>query len=1160
MLIFYLQLSLAASQFTTIPALFSKNTSPLIVNYFKSTLECSLNYTSGCNLGLPFLYSVYEIDDFSDFDQIFTSDSNYLFVYDGTWSISLSTLISEYARNYGFIHFIIDYSPEKPLPYVYYSFYSLSTHALSALAIARAYSVKKAIAVISSEFIKIDFSVDEEVEIVAQFVLTELVTYDYVYWLFSKKIKPLGVKWLFFKTNTRISKLIQEAIVRADMDKEGYTFLYIEEAAWGAYLEGSILLEEKWFHSTDFYSYTYQLVVLGTALYYGVMENTNIQASYSAYEIYNLVSREISPETAGFTIWNIQSPGNFTPVGYFNNKGLKIYAPIMFPGGTYNFPNNEKLKIPISINKEDSKYDGRNVMNQDGAMFAIDTIEKKENLLPNFDITVNSITDCDFKINSSKTCFLNHTDELGYFHIPPTESSMTLQTIEAFQALNISTPIIGVETSTQTSNSKYYPQYARVSYPNSRTASASALILSVFGISKCSLLYSDSVWGEDFSEQFENQTESYGIKILNKNRVIPLGYDGIDKKSIKEIIERKSRYVILEVQQPDIFYVIEAFYDLGMREGDIYLIVGDGMVSISDLDEKEIGTSSYNKRKEIMNGLLYISFLAFESQVGADVKNNFLSEYGHIHDYMCLFYDATYLGIQTLSALIDRGINLDSYNIQKIVREVKFAGCSGVIRVSQDGNDKLTINLGIYNLIYTNSTWSMNLCGLYDPSQLIVLQIKEELSWTASGQIPSDIIGDDQECPFRSIQVKSFEYGYIILIIVEIVPFIIGIGFLTKFYHFVFIEKFPKLLSVEKENLLDLVSYLIMAIESLQYMQIGPDFTVFFPQWSNVTKLSTLNISGWFKKGFFTFWNQVQLFDSLSLGWCVLFISKRFITANTFQILNELNLWFLPIVGDILFLPISLYLFQTFQCTSSIGDNFKDSFHDEYCSTFCWQGEHTYYAIISLIAICLYTPASLYYRFTWKNNLSFHFKEQKFHYAVKSFVQMTLIVLYTIVRPASENIFLGLGIGLLLFYLTISIFQQPFTYDRASLWYIIFLACSLLVWICCALAKLNKNAALAIVLAGWLMLAIAGAIYQKLYLPSLLESLKGQDIHKLFRFQLFSISPEQAGISKKVNYEYVRDIIQGNNVENKYKSNPIDSSALDEEILKSSMQSLEVSI
>ncbi|CAG9328035.1 unnamed protein product [Blepharisma stoltei] len=621
---------------------------------------------------------------------------------------------------------------------------------------------------------------------------------------------------------------------------------------------------------------------------------------------------------------------------------------------------------------------------------------------------------------------------------------------------------------------------------------------------------------------------------------------------IQEIIDLKTRYVILEVRWPDILHIMEAFYDLGMREGDIYLVVGDRMISVSDLDENIIGSKSYKKRKEIMSGLIYISFLSFQNQIGFDLKSEILSKYDYINDYMCLFYDAAYLGLYKIDALINWGVNVNSSTIQESMRQVAFTGCSGVARVSQESNDRLTIVLGIYNLIEVNSTWTMNLCGLYDPSQLIVLQIKQSISWKTDGGVPSDIIGDDQECPFRDILVQSFLYGYFILIIVEIIPMIIVIVFAVKYYGFILKIKYLKFATMQKENLLDTISYLIFLIESLQYMQVGPSFEKLLPKLSKAIKLTMLDIRGIFKPGLFTFWNQIQLYIALAFAWCILLLWKKSNIGNRSQNLiletiNAFNRYILPPLGDLLFLPVLIYLFETFQCTSSIGNDFTDSFHNQYCSTFCWQGDHIYYVIFSAIGIFLFTPASLYLRFTWKDDLPFHIKDQPFHCAVRTLTEMILVGLSTIVQPASEDIFLGLGIGVLSAYIIVSILRRPLNYDRASMWYIIFLFCSLMLWICYALARLDENSALIVLVLGWTLLVALGAIYQKLYLPSLLETEKGNSIYQLFRFQLFSIKPEDAGIAKSVKYIFSANLSQSN-------SNHAGLNIPDENIFKSNIQ------
>ncbi|CAG9328047.1 unnamed protein product [Blepharisma stoltei] len=1154
---------LAISQFTIVPIIYSKNTSPLLVAYFKS-LECSSENKGGCKLNLPFRFTLYEISDLSDIEKIFEY-SEFLLIYDAVSSLGMSSLINTYARSLGFLQVIIGYPLGITLQHAFYSDYQLSEYANAALYIAKSYNIKKAIALISSEFAEMNFKNNKGIEIVGQFILPQTATFDYIFWLISKKIKPLGVKWFFFKTNKAISLLIQQALIKADMNKIGFTYVYIQEAAWGAHLEGSILLESKWFHSTGMFNYVDNIMHFGSVVIYSTIMNNQNQGSYSGWIVDSLIKVFSNPATLGYTIWNVQN-GNVKAVGIINQKGVQISSPILFPGGIYDIPNNNKIKIPISISGIAYKDNEINWISQLGIILAIDRIRAEGKLLQNFDIQVNNTTDCSYiDDNSTYKCLSEHLDDLGCFHIPRLETSAVLETIKVFKENNISTPIIGVQTSTIMSNSEYYPQYARVSYPNSRTASAAALILSVFGISKCSLLYSDSQWGEDFSREFKNQTDYYGIKILNKNRIVPLGFKSRDKKIIQEIIDLKTRYVILEVQWPDILYVVEAFYDLGMREGDIYLLVGDGMISVSDLDEKLIGSISYTKRKEIMSGLIYISFLAFENQLGLELKNKIELEHGFIYDYMCLFYDAVHVGIHTIDALINWGINYDSSAIQKSVREVVFTGCSGVIRLNKDGNDKLTAILGIYNLLQDNSTWIMNLSGIYDPSQLIVLQIRHPLSWNENGDVPSDIIGDDQKCPFRNILVQSFLSGYFILIIIEIIPIIIGTIFAIKFYNSIFLKQYSNLITVKKENLFDIISYLIILIECLQYMQVGPDFQSFFPKLNNVTRFTTLDIRGFFQKGSITFWNLIEFYEALAFAWFLLFFWKLLKLGkksdNFFLMtINELSIYFLPIVGEILFLPLNLYLFETFQCTSSIGDSFKDSFNNQDCSTFCWQGEHMYYVIISWLAIIVYMPTSVYFRFTWKNELPFHFQEQPFHCFLKSIVQISLVALVTILNPASENIFLGSCIGSLLLYLIVSIIKKPLTYGRASLWYIIFIACSLWLWCCCGLAKINKMLGIIALIIGWILLAIIGAIYQKYKLPALLKSEKGIDIIKLFRFQFLSISPETAGIAKtsSIKYLYDNELSQIKHIKNNVQK-PINSIFSEEDNLRSSIQFLNIS-
>ncbi|CAG9328023.1 unnamed protein product [Blepharisma stoltei] len=1121
-----------ASQFVTIPIMYSQFTPKEIVAFFKTYYNCPYANAPGCQPNSPVFYILYEVNDLADFQNFF-EDSDFTFVLDGTYSLSMTTLISEYARFYGFIQFVYAYSPDNPTKNIYYSDFPFDKYREAVISLAKYYGMQKAVAVLSTEFIGVNFTASKDIKIVQQYVVSAAASYESILLMITKEIKPLGVKLMLIMTNESVSVSIQKALIEAEMYKRGYAYIFVQQSAWAANLEGAILVEGKSISNTGIIDYLNTIIQWTTSLLVSMTSDNQYQGSYSAYYFNKYVEIGLT-WSADFSIYNVLQDGTRPKVGTISKNVVNINTPLLFPGGSWEAPDNEKFKIPFSINGGVSNSNGfvypRNAINQMGSVLAVNELNSMDGLLENFDMAAYNISDCGsyyFDYNFSYNCFKNHTEDLGYFHIPGLQTSIAKGTVQVFQAANISTPLFGTQTSSAMSNLNYYPQYARVSFPNSYTGSAAALLLSVLGVSKCSLLYSNSTWGNDYNVQFVSQAKSYGIEILNKNRALNPGYVGADKAIIQEIIDTKSRYVVLELNQPDVFYVIEALYDLGMRKGDIFLIVGDGTVSIYDMDEKQIGAESYAKRIEIMDGLIYISFLAFYGDIGKRVKASLLEKYGLAYDYMCLFYDAVYLGAHTIDALLSQGTNLNSSTIEDLSRSVTFDGCSGLVKISRYGNDRLTIRLGIYNLLQINSTWTMKYRGIYNPNLEVMLKLDSTISWVKSdGKVPSDIIGADLDCPFKEDAASPFIFGYIIIATIEIAPLLFLIAFVAICYDFLIRREFPLLISVKKETILDACAYLIMVVESLQYMAVGPDFTTFFPKLSVLTRISMLDVRGWNKNAHWTIWNQIGMIEFISLIWFILLMLRTFEWGKTskiffLRIINEMSEYFLPYIGDALFLPMNLFLWLTFQCISSTGDGFQDSFHHQDCWTSCWQGKHTIFVGLSSVAIFLYLPASIYHRPTWQDHLEqalFNFREQPIHTVNKSFCQLILMILYTAVYPASEYMFIGCGIAVLIFIIVFSMIRLPYNYHRASLWYVVFISLSLWLWICCCIAKISKLAAQLVLGFGWAILLSIGLIYQQLYLPSLLVGPKGQDILKLFRFQLSNKSPVEAGIVKHTGY------------------------------------------
>ncbi|CAG9317712.1 unnamed protein product [Blepharisma stoltei] len=1128
-------LSIVSSQYIIVPILYSRFTPTSVINFFEKNYKCLDLASLNCTMNSNVLYFANEINNLADWE-LFASNRDFDFILDATYSLTLTSLISNDAKEVGFIQFVYLNNPDASIDFVYFLRDSYTLIRKSALALVDYFGWQKIAVILGEEYIDLNFKSIRNINIAFQASIPSLITYETLQLIISKQIKPLGIKVIIIATNPEISVMVQKAISDADMNKKGYVFIFLDQAGWKANLEGSLIISSHEYvpkSLEDYFSY-----LLGQLASW-VMEIINISEIQGYYSTYNLgiIIKSISDQDYLFWINNIQN-GQIINIGSITKDSVDIKLAYIFPGNSSIIPDNSKIQLPISFNGGISNPDGskyeENAIFQTGSVFAVQYINYNQ-LLSNFNLVALNISDCGasvFDYNYSYTCFNKYTQKTGYFFLPGLQAPIAVGTVSVFHALNITASILGIQTTSSMSNSIYYPQYARVSYPNTLTASNAILMLTSFGISKCSFVCTNTSWGIDFKDQFEKQAKIFNIEIMNNNRIVPLGYNGTDKSIAEEIISLKSRYVVMEVAPPDVLAVIEAFYDSGARKGDIYLVVGDGTVNPADLNETQIGPVKYLKRKELMEGLIYFSFLSYHGTFGESLKTELLIMYGFAYDFMCLYFDATYLGALAIDFLITLGANLKDSSIYKAVRYVKFNGCSGKIKINTNGTDRSTIAFGIYNLVQNNSTWEMELCGIWDPSNVIMYQSINAITWYAwnNGKLPSDIVGADLPCPFKGSESKSFLYGYLLLAGIGSIPFIFGVCFIYKYFDFLCTREFPMLDSVEEETILDTWIYITMGIESLQYIALGPDFSELFPELSTFTKLSMFDLRNWTEDSKWDIWHQIKLMNIIAILWLILLLQRIFrIGENSklllFEALDELGKYCLPIIGDVLFLPIFRFLFLTYQCTDSIGDGYKDSYFYLDCKVFCWQDKHLEYVILSSVILIFYLPASLYFRPTWQDeteSIVFHFREQPLHSIGKSFWQIVLVILRTTLLPASE-IAENVCCTVIISWLVISTWfvRKPYNYHRASMWYSIFLTGCLWLWICTAFSLINLILAQCLLGIGWVSLGAAGTLYQSRYLPSLLVSAKGQDIKRLFKFQLSKKTPSQAGIEGEAKYFYV---------------------------------------
>ncbi|CAG9328020.1 unnamed protein product [Blepharisma stoltei] len=1125
---------LVASQYTTVPILYSKFTPELIRNAFSKNYNCLEISSQKCTAESGVYYVLYEVNSHADIEALIAA-LDFAFAFDGTFSLSMASLISDYAKSYEFVHLVYGYNPEKSQNFVHYSEPSYISIRDTALSFIKSSGWQKAVALLGQEFQGMDFQVNNEIYISLQCIVPNLISYDAILLIFAKQIKPLGVKIIIIATNENTTILVQRAIVEAEMNKADYAFIFINHSVWTAYLEGSILISDDNYVASSEENYLEYLIDSFSLLIKSLMYVNKIQGAFSGCAINNYMNNVVKKNSKSY-LYNIKNSKKVL-CGYMNGNSVQVNLPFIFPGNSMTAPDNTKIKIPISAyggaSNPDGTYYVENALSLTGAIYAVYDINEKHEILSNFELSILNISNCGasiFEYDYCYDCLKAQSENIGYFHLTDLKTVITQGTIEIFRSLNLSTPVLGIQTAASMSNLTYYPQYARVSYPNTVSGSYIAWMLYSLGITKVSLLCTNATWGTDFKEQFESQSKQFNMKILNLKRLVPLGYNGIDKSFIQEIIDVKSRYLVMEVISPDYLSVIEAFYDVGVRKGDLYLYLADLVIDFSHLNETEIGTEVYIKRKELMNGLLYFEVLTYYGSVGERLKTKLFQTYGAASDIMCLYYDATYLGANALDTLISLGINLNSSMISKTIRNIKFTGCSGKVQIDKYGNDRSSIVFGIYNLVQVNSSWTMRLCGIYDPYNVAIYQIIYSFSWfyENNGILPSDIVGADFNCPFKQRESKSFLYGYLLLAGIGTFPLIFGTFLAIKYFNFIFMRDFPMLDSEQEETLLDTWIYISMIIEGLQYIAIGPDFTGLLPDFSEFIKFSIFDIRGSTKD----FWDQILLIYIIAAIWVILLIQRIFNIREKCKILSisaidELEKYCLPTIGDLLFIPFVNFLLMTFQCTNSIGDELKDSYHNQDCNVFCWRETHLKYAVSSSIILLLYLPASLYFRPMWKDeteDLVFHIREQPFHSVIKSFWQILLIELHIILLPASEISYNICCFVIISLFAGLWFIKKPYNYHRASMWYLICLTDCLWLWICQIFSQLDITAAQCLLAFGWVFSVVAGICLQKKYLPSLLVRPKGQDIHKLFKFQLSRRTPSQAGIDNSVKYKYVEGV------------------------------------
>ncbi|CAG9319094.1 unnamed protein product [Blepharisma stoltei] len=965
------------------------------------------------------------------------------------------------------------------------------------------------------------------------------------YELVHKLAFRLGATLYYIFTDSKESLEIQNLLKNMKLLTVGNGIILNQKSGYDCIIDGALII-------TDFGQ---ELVTSSIKYYKNSISNIfsyilNLPLEETAQDTISVLKLNLKNyhQNANFSLVNIQNRERVI-VGSIINNSITLSKDLIFPGSSKSNPKSTKKILNLSINAGPTNPNAApvttGVIGSRGAFVIKDKInEGSSELLSNFQLEFFNYN-CGatiFNYTFSYSCFQKDMDKFGVAHVSSHGSPVAIGALQIFKQLNLTFPVIGTTNSDFILNSTAkYPMFTRVGFSTSYVSILTAVLLRAMGWKKAALLSHNDSWGSQRIYYLSMGARLTHLEIINPENTwtIPPNLDREGLKNythiIQGIINSQARLLIYSIQYPMSNYVLEMFYDLGLRKGDLVMfsVLPDTLISIGNNDTYR------HKRVEIGIPMIDLQLQNWVGEVGRDVKNRIISTYKEPpNGYSCNYADGAYLIAYALDYMINRGQDYnDPFKLEATIRNQQFYGCTGRVSIEKGSNDRATdaLDIGV-NKLNPDGTLSIQLIGSYKPYSTQVLKYTTPMIYAGGTTIkPNDLRDENSKCPFSTRLVKTFVKGrellFGICFGIVLITIVITV-FIWKTWWNIPIEMLNK---KEEISMQDMVVGITIAVEFFQYAAMGPDFSLISSTLSKVSDAFSLNLDDLLELKNGVFWIVVNIvFGGIGL-WIVLCLvvllrldEKQF-CPTIFQNLSILADYLMPILGNLCFIPFVSICLDIFICDQSIGNNFTDSFLSKDCYYFCWKDEHLVYSIISFIALILYEPLAVFCRPLWQElQPMLHVKAVPLFLMVKTIVQVILIVINKTVKRSEEIAHGILFIAVMIFYILFIFKFKPYNYQRFSWWQGLSLigVCWLAILSTIGLiANEGYIPLLTILIIGWLIIAIIGLYVQKKRYPSLLFRKKGKDTSTLFKFaftlgkhsklNLTKISPNEG---KKLSY------------------------------------------
>lgn len=956
--------------------------------------------------------------------------------------------------------------------------------------------------------------------------------------IISRFVKTSGIKTFILITEAESSADIQFELINNNMMREGIGILASPYSSPGINYDGVLKLAYK---GQEYANSTSQLIFQVLKLLLNNLDQAIEKNSFNDINSALISIFHLHIPTEKFELFNIQN-STIIQIEETNVNSSVIYDinAIQWIGGGKNPPSNSKTQINFSLSagitdiNNAAQIGNQNMMN--GVYIAVEDMNNDTNRLPGFEFKSVDIPCYTSSSNINTSCYNTYSDNFGIFHMSPHSEAYSILLYNYLTQFDLN--LFGTSDGLKMENKNNYPMYISTGIPYKYEVNALLQVIKLMGFNSIAVVRSNSSSAIEWSNWAIEDAKNYKISILNNisNNILNISSSGsiVNGDSIiKDIVNSQSRIIIAAIAENSLLEMFSKFIDLELEPGDVYVAVR----SLNVEAIANISNPNFNKTKGMILGTFVTVSAFFQGDVGKRTESILKNRFKSYSRRTCDYYDDFMLGANAVEVLINSGKDYEkSTNIMREARKAKFQGCNGIIKVIDYTNLRESEMYIVNQIKYKDGIYVKPEVAYYYPTGSTVFQIAEELFWTPSG-LPSSIRINDWPCPFKPSRLKVFNEGRVIVwIICSIISLFTVIN--TIFIWKKFWTNDIKTLTEKQEiSFQDSVLLLTVLVELFQIASMGPDIENLSGFMKSVASSVSYSIEDFVNLKSGIFWYVLLSIMLCSSYWTILCIvwlfnlHKRYYSFFIFRFFGWSIINIMPILGNLMFIPIISTLLNVFLCDKSLSDSFFDSILDKDCFQKCWNSIHLSYAIPCGLFILIYQPLAVYFRPIWQEYLPLlHIKTQPKFLMIKSVYQILLILLNKTLKRYDDYVHAIVYCILIFIYIVVLHVVKAFNYGLLNMWQRIGNIAVLWLALMCMGLKLVPEKVyiwIIVLLLGWILLLIIGFLLQKKKYPSLLYRVEQKSIEKIIRWMIGLEDGKE--MFKSANYAYDENEMDSNN-------------------------------